>query len=132
MNNIINNIIHNFSPGQLALLFHQIAPDFRLQSDSLSAYLKDDEPFSKAQQLGVIEFSNTQTVIVAAIQTTDRLTERSSKRKQYELTKRIIKANNHNAGIFAFYDEGGRFQLHRCSFRWNHSPGKRGKRHCLH
>ena len=111
MSTYIQNIIRDFSPQQLAKFVRQKAGLFRPAYEVFNAYLKKEEAFDRAEQIGLIEFSNTQTLIVAAIHVADTLTTRSSKRKQYELAKRILKAGNHNAGIFAFYDDGGRFRL---------------------
>ena len=97
MSTYIQNIIRDFSPQQLAKFVRQKAGLFRPAYEVFNAYLKKEEAFDRAEQIGLIEFSNTQTLIVAAIHVADTLTTRSSKRKQYELAKRILKAGNHNA-----------------------------------
>lgn len=99
MSDYIHSIIRNFSSHQLSNFIRLKATHFRPVHDILNAFLKRDENFDRAEQIGVIEFSNAQTVIVATIHVADTLTARSSKRKQYEMAKRILKADNHNAGI---------------------------------
>lgn len=105
------NLCKAFTPGQLTNLLRRIAPGFRPGRDSLGNYLKEDGAFDKADQVGVIELPDAQTVIVGAVRVQGELTASSSKRKQYDLVKQILKSGNHNAGIFAFYDDAGRFRF---------------------
>ncbi|MDQ7030171.1 MAG: hypothetical protein Q9O62_10530 [Ardenticatenia bacterium] len=92
-------------------LLRRIAPTFRRVQEPLDFALRADEPFSEARQLGLIEFQDATTVLVAAVRVEGELTARTSRRKQYDLAKRVLKATNHNGGIFAFHDDAGRFRL---------------------
>ncbi len=107
----LTSLTKDFSPEKLLSFLRLIAPSLRPQGLSLSHFLKEDSPFDIAEQIGVIELPDMKTVIVATVHVKGELTNRSSKRKQYELAKRILKDGNHNAGIFAFYDDNGRFRL---------------------
>lgn len=49
--------------------------------------------------------------IVCTLQVTKDLTERSSKKEQYELAKNILKSSYYDAGIFVFYDHNGNFRF---------------------
>lgn len=109
--NLIKSLIRSFAPNKLTNLMRRIAPAFRPNATSLTGFIKDDWPFDEARQLGIIELPDAQTVLVAAVHVEKELTSRSGKKIQYELGKRILKAGNHNAGIFAFYDDAGRFRL---------------------
>ncbi len=108
---IIKDLIAGFEPNKLTNLLRRIAPDFRPAAQQLGDFIQEGSPFATAGQLGVIELANTSTVLVAAVHVLGALARRSSKRKQYELAKRILKDGNHNAGIFAFYGDGGHFRL---------------------
>ncbi len=108
---IIKSLIEGFSSEKLSNLLRRIAPAFRPDIEPLDDFIKDDWPFDSAQKLGVIELPGSQTILVGVVHVKRALTSRSSKKTQYELGKRILKAGNHNAGIFAFYDDGGRFRL---------------------
>ena len=99
-----------FTPEQLADLLRLAAPGFRPGHDPLDGFITEDT-FDNPTQIGAFELPEAQTVIVGTVHVRDELTARSSKRKQYELAKRILKSHNHNAGIFAFYDDAGRFRL---------------------
>lgn len=109
--NNVQKLIESFSPQQLTTFLRQKAPSFRPISENLTNYLHRDDAFDQAVKMGVIELPHSQTVLVGAVHVSDELTARSSKRKQYELVKRILKDSNHNAAIFAFYDHAGRFRL---------------------
>ncbi|NLL96275.1 MAG: hypothetical protein GX227_04110 [Clostridiaceae bacterium] len=110
MSNAWEKLCIEFTPENLANLLRLKASGFRPLHNSLDI---DDtfDLFDNADQIGVIELPGAQTVIVGVVHVKEELTIRSSKRKQYELAKRIIKQDNHNAGIFAFYDNDGRFRL---------------------
>lgn len=105
------NLCKTFTSEKLADLLRRTAPGFRPGHDSLDIYFEGDEAFNKANQIGVIELPDAETVIVGVVYVQGELTARSGKRKQYDLTKRILKSGNHNAGIFAFYDNAGRFRF---------------------
>lgn len=107
----IQELIKSFSPNEFIKFLRQIAPSFQPDSKGLESYLRSDDSFEQAEQIGVIKLPQSQTILIGAVCVTKELTERSSKRKQYELVKRILKGENHNAAIFAFYDGNGRFRL---------------------
>lgn len=107
----VQKLIQWFSPKILTNFLRQIAPSFRPAPSSLNEFLDPDDRFDQAEQLGEIELSNSQSVLVGAVHVSQELTHRSGKRRQYELVKRILKAGNHNAGIFAFYDDRKCFRL---------------------
>jgi len=109
--NLIQTLIDSFSPQVLTNVLRHIAPGFRPVKASLDQFIAEAHPFDKAEQLGIIELPKTSTVLIVTVNVENELTVRSSKRKQYELAKRILKDGNHNAGIFAFYDKAGRFRL---------------------
>ena len=107
---IWENLCKAFTPEQLTILLRRTVSGFRPVRVSLDNFINNDG-FDKAFQIGVIELSNAQTVIVSVVHVKGELTARSSKRKQYDLAKRILRHSNHNTGIFAFYDDNGRFRF---------------------
>jgi len=109
--NNVQKLVESFSSQQLTIFLRQKAPSFRAISENLANYLNLDDAFDQAVKIGVIELPHSQTVLVGTVHISEELTARSSKRKQYELVKRILKDSNHNAAIFAFYDHVGRFRL---------------------
>jgi hypothetical protein len=107
----LQSLIKEFSANKLTALLRLLAPTYRPAAAPLDGFIKADWPFDQAHQLGIIELAGAQTVLTAAIHVRRELTSRSGKQIQYELGKAILKAGNHNAGLFAFYDDAGRFRL---------------------
>ncbi|HXK97578.1 MAG TPA: hypothetical protein PK828_06875, partial [Limnochordia bacterium] len=110
MLNLWESLCKGFASDKLSSALRVAAPSFRPVQDSLEAVV-DDDLFNKAEQIGLIELQNAQSVVVATIHTKRELNIRSGKRKQYELAKRILRYKAHDAGIFAFYDDSGRFRF---------------------
>ena len=104
------DLCRGFAPELLANILRIAAPSFRLARASLDSFIKEDG-LDTADQIGVIELSDSQTVIVSVVKVKGELTARSGKRKQYDLARRVLRHDHHNAGIFAFYDNGGRFRF---------------------
>jgi hypothetical protein len=107
---IWESLCKEFTPEQLSKVLRRTVPGFRPIYNSLDSLIIDDV-FDKAAQIGVIELPDTQTVFVGAVHVKGELTARSGKRKQYDLAKRILRHGDFNAGIFAFYDNAGRFRF---------------------
>ena len=108
---LIRTLSQGYADNKLTHLLRRIAPTFRPGDEPLDFALRENEPFSQARQLGTIAFDDATTVLVAAVRVEGELTARTSKRRQYDLAKRVLKATHHNAGIFAFHDDAGRFRL---------------------
>jgi len=92
-------------------ILRHIAPTFQRLQDSLDFDFQNDDLFSKARQLGIIKLENVTSTLVVDVTVKGKLTARTSKRRQYDLAKRVLKATHHNAGIFVFHDDAGRFRL---------------------
>jgi hypothetical protein len=68
--------------------------------------------FSDGEKLGEIFYENEgKKLLIAGFRTTKELSERSSKKRQFELAKRILKNEFYDAGIFIFYDSSGNFRM---------------------
>jgi len=107
---LILDLTKNFTPERLSRLLRFIAPKYKPATVDLN-YLNRDERFTEVNRIGRIELSDIDTVSVCAIHVKDELTRRSSRKRQFDLAKAILKSEEHNIGIFAFYDDSGRFRL---------------------
>ncbi|NLJ20007.1 MAG: restriction endonuclease [Bacteroidales bacterium] len=68
--------------------------------------------FSTPYLLGVIRLENEEELAVFTVKVEKSLTERSGKKAQYELAKKILKAENrYPAGIFIFHDDKNDFRF---------------------
>jgi len=75
-------------------------------------YPNSEDIFSVVQKLGEIKTDDNKRIIVAVAKVRNDLSERSSRKKQYDLGKKIL--DNHlncQAGIFVFYDKQGSFRF---------------------
>ncbi len=121
---LINSLIEDYSNRNLILFLRSKIPGFRPEEEDLD-YLFDDErydKYSEIKKLGEAEIDHDDLIVLSA-KTKEILTERSGKKKQYEIAKKILKEENKDSAIFVFYDEEGNF---RFSFiRANYTGRKR-------
>ncbi len=106
---ILEKIIQEFSPDKFVLFFRDKNRAFAPKKEELNQY--NDEIFKNCQKLGEINFSGSEQMIVCAFEITNPLSERSGKKAQYEKGKKILKAQQADAGIFIFCDKKGDFRF---------------------
>ena len=71
----------------------------------------DSDKFTDGEVLGDIDLPGTDRVGVFVFRVTSELSERSSRKDQYDKAKKILKDHNYDAGLFAFYDRKGSFRF---------------------
>lgn len=113
---ILQNIIDNFSTENLIQLFRSKTRTFREINEAVSPFGGEKEGandiFSNGLLLGEIKLDNDDELVIYTFQTNKELTERSGKKAQYDLAKKILKQNQHYAaGFFIFYDDNNNFRL---------------------
>ena len=68
--------------------------------------------FSDGEKLGEIFYEDEgKLLLIAGFKSTKELSERSSKKRQFELAKKILRTEAYDAGIFIFYDSSGNFRM---------------------
>ena len=108
--NLLSVLIENFSTENLIQLFRQKTRTFRQIVEEANQLNNDF--FSEALLLGEIKLENEDELIIYTFKTTKALTERSGKKAQYDLAKKILKQEQRYAsGFFIFYDENNNFRL---------------------
>jgi hypothetical protein len=105
----LSKLIKEFSLDNLdSFLFDA---NFDTDRKDLSFYNTEDI-FKDVISLGKIKTNDNKKVIVVAIKIEKDLSERSSRKKQYDLSKKILSSeNSYDAGIFVFYDKSGCFRF---------------------
>ncbi|PZX92786.1 hypothetical protein DOS84_13005 [Flavobacterium aquariorum] len=108
----IDNLIHNFSSKILTQYLRSKIPTFKPDDEDLS-HLFEDEVFEKYESIEKIGEANLNgdDLLVILSKTTDSLTEKSGKKNQYEIAKKILKEESKDASIFVFYDDEGNFRF---------------------
>jgi len=100
---ILEDIIREFDLEKFERFFRKKSTLFAQKREDLSYY--NDEDFTDGVKLGEIRFEDDYTLLViCALKVAKELTERSSKKKQYEKAKRILKDS---------YADGGHIHLLR-------------------
>jgi len=104
---LIKELIDSFSPEALVRFLEEKDRDFRFLREKYAPV----ENFTDIELLAQKELEDNNRLGVWAIKTQAELSERSGKKKQFELAKNILKNDFFDAGLFAFYDETGNFRL---------------------
>ncbi len=98
---ILNNIINEFQVEKFTRFFREKNRSFAPRIEDLPQY--DDDNFSNGQKLGEMQFAQDEKMFICSFEASQPLSERSSKKAQYEKGKRILRDTNADAGIFIFY-----------------------------
>ncbi len=108
---ILKDIIDDFLPDKFIRFFHEKNRKFRPLKDDLSQYNNND--FSEGTMLGEIDLDDNSQLVVCTFKVNNKkLTERSGKKAQYVLGKKILKDTaRYAAGIFIFYDKNTNFRF---------------------
>jgi len=108
---LLKEIVENFDISKLQRFFRKKNGDaFRPDEKDLSEYNKNQ--FSAFRQIGDFSFSKTERMIVVTASVKGQLSERSSKKAQYDRAKIILKdLDVFDAGIFIFYDAENNFRF---------------------
>jgi adenine-specific DNA-methyltransferase len=109
----MDKLIQNFSVKSIADFFKNKISSFSPNSENLNYILKDTEfeHFSDLQKIGEVEFINSDELIVFACKFQGILSERSSKKRQFEIAKKVLKEDFKDGAIFIFYDENDCFRF---------------------
>ncbi|GAB6183219.1 Eco57I restriction-modification methylase domain-containing protein [Thermodesulfovibrio hydrogeniphilus] len=116
---ILEDIINDFEPKKFIRFFREKSRSFAQLNEDLTYY--DSEDFTGGEKLGEIRFTDD-NILICCFKVKKPLSERSGKKSQYELAKKILKGENIDAGIFIFYDDKGDF---RFSLVYTNYLGKR-------
>ncbi|MCX8029894.1 MAG: hypothetical protein N2712_07875, partial [Brevinematales bacterium] len=99
----IESLIQSFSISTLSNILAD--KNFTTYTTSNRLYQLEDKDFVEIHEVGYINMEHSKNLKAFAIKTLGEITERSSKKKQYDKAKEILKTLNTEYGIFAFYDE---------------------------
>ena len=112
MNNtqLVDNLSKSFSKEDLINFLRNKDAGFKPRKKDLQGY--DDDRFTNFEKIGEIHFSDVDRVAVVTVDMQEEMTERTSKKKQYDKAKKILKdLGKYEAGLFAFVGENGAFRL---------------------
>ena len=107
----LNTLTKSYSDENLSSALRSLARNFRPLSKELT--LETDESITQSLLIGEIDFPSGGLAISSHLVFGD-LTERSSRKKQFDLAKNFLKSSsnqNYQAGIFIFHDSHGNFRM---------------------
>ncbi len=105
---ILSDIIKEFSPDKFEIFFR--TKNSRLRYPKQGLGYEEEGNFSEGKLLAQGELSDG-SFIVCSLRVKRELSERSGKKAQYEVGKRILRDTQTDAGIFIFYDAKGSFRF---------------------
>ncbi len=109
----MDKLIEAFSVTSVADFFATKISSFSPNSENLDYIIKDADfaHFSDLQKIGEVEFNNSDELIVFTCKFQGVLSERSSKKRQFEIAKKVLKEDFKDGAIFIFYDENDCFRF---------------------
>jgi len=114
MRQLAQKLSYEFSYENLEEFLIIKNPDFtvlRQRLYDLEENLNEIFPIEQAYKFAEVKLKDNVQFIVFVIKTNEPLTERRSKKKQYEVAKRLLGTSFVNAGLFIFHDEEGNFRF---------------------
>jgi REP element-mobilizing transposase RayT len=103
-------LIQKFNSKDLEFFLRDKSDSFEFPREKLYFDKDKYQTYENAELLATNQLSDG-TIIVCTILVTKDLTERSSKKLQFDFAKDILKNNYYDAGIFVFYDADGHFRF---------------------
>jgi len=108
---IVENLISDFNHHNLVTLFRNKTRSFKHNPEEVVRF--NDEFFEGCTLLGSFETTDDKLeMLVFTAKTKHELSERSGKKRQYDLGKKILKEQlRYSGGFFVFYDDRGDFRF---------------------
>src|SRR5258708_189339 len=109
----MNQLISNFTPSELSDFFRSQISSFTPQREEIQRTIptNDTKFFSLLTKHGETVLKDKNELLVFSCRYNGALSERSSRRKQFEVAKKVLKEDFKDGAIFVFYDEKGKFRF---------------------
>ncbi|MCX8034510.1 MAG: BREX-1 system adenine-specific DNA-methyltransferase PglX [Thermodesulfovibrio sp.] len=111
MPEIIETLVEEFSLLKLSNFLMSKNPNFTIYDPAERLYQFETEKFTEIYKIGKLTLNDGKELLSFSVKTAGELTERSSKKSQYELAKNLLKVFFTPCGIFVFYDVEGNFRF---------------------
>lgn len=107
---LVKNIIQDLDFENVKTLFRLKSGHFTIEEKDFSEY--KDEDFINVVKIGEFNFDTFARVAVFKLKINRNLSEKTSKKLQYQKAKLILKhQGRYKGGVFFFYDDDGNFRL---------------------
>jgi len=110
---MINQLIQNISDSEINSFFRKKISGYRPSKEELDYLIPENgyEKFTSLNKLGEWTYGDSDEQLVFSCKYEGELTARSSKKKQYDLAKKVLKEDFKDGAIFVFYDQNGNFRF---------------------
>ena len=109
----MDKLINDFSLKSVADFFFKKINSFQKVNETIENILNDNDfaKFYNLQKIGEATFNDASDLIVFTCKYQGVLSERSSKKRQFEIAKKVLSADFKDGAIFIFYDENDCFRF---------------------
>lgn len=109
---LLKKLTSNFSETKLIEFFRDASMDFKPEPENLTREIEPDPKFIQSiEKLGEIEFEDGRRLVVVSSLLTGKITDKTSKKKQFDIGWKFLKKRFYDAGIFIFRDDRGHFRF---------------------
>jgi len=107
----ITNLINEFNNQNISLFFENKITSFKPEKEIFINTVNKETPYSDPVKIGYAELKNHEELLVFTCEYNKKLTERSAKKQQFEIAKKVLKEDFKDGAIFIFYDAQGNFRF---------------------
>lgn len=101
----LEELIPAYSDEKLGQFFREAHPDYQPSPTNLNQYVENDpDLIIEINTLGKIDFEDGKRMLIVSAHMNGGITEKRSKKKQFDMGWKILKDNFCDAGIFVFHD----------------------------
>ena len=111
INSSLENLINDISSSTITDFFKQKSSAFKPITEEFELDTNNQNSFESLLKIGEIPFKDSDELLVFCCKAKQTLTERSSKKKQFEIARRTLVNDDKDGAIFIFYDEAGNFRF---------------------
>ncbi len=110
---MLDQLISQVSEPHILDFFRRNIPTFRPETEEFDYLLKEEEfhRFSELKKLGEADLGNSEDLLVFSCKVLEELSEKSARKKQFDIAKKILKEDFKDGAIFIFYDQQGNFRF---------------------
>ncbi|TCC99751.1 hypothetical protein EZ449_21300 [Pedobacter frigidisoli] len=109
--NALQNLINNISPSSISNFFKSKISSFKPIKEEFELKSEWRGTFLNPVKVGEVTFSDSDELLIFCCKSNQSLTERSSKKIQFEIAKSLLKEDFKDGAIFVFYDDAGNFRF---------------------
>ncbi len=108
----LKKLTSDFKLNTLEQFFRDASLDFKPGQEELIREIEPDSEFIQSiEKLGEIEFEDGRRLVVVSSLLAGKITNKTSKKKQFDIGWKFLKKRFYDAGIFIFRDDRGHFRF---------------------